>query len=60
MQKDITLDTSINPKYCTRELGEILYRDKLMAISKYEKVANIMKKYSMRGANFLERIHKVW
>lgn len=47
----------INSKYCTKELGEILYRDKLVSIAKYEKIANIMKRYS-RNQEYNESILK--
>lgn len=46
---------NINAKYCTEELGKILYEDKLTAIAKYEAVANLMKRYS-RNFSYDEKI----
>ena len=48
---------NLNPKYCSKNLGEILYGDKLTAISKYESVANLMKRYS-KNFSYDEKIEK--
>lgn len=39
-------EQTLSPKYCSKELGEILYRDKLLSISKYEPVSNLLRKYN--------------
>lgn len=36
---------NINPVFCTKDLGEALYKDKLDAIGQYETVSLILKKY---------------
>ena len=47
----------IEPKYCSKEIGEILYRDKLMSISKYEPVSNLLRKYN-KNYEYNEKVIK--
>jgi len=35
-----------NPKYCTKEIGRLLYSDKLLAVERFEKIDEVIRRYS--------------